>query len=67
MITPRKRGRPPTFTPAQRKQFAKAIRKHGVRQTCATSPIPVSMKTLLKIAHDFKIELKPGRRPKQAA
>lgn len=67
MLTPRKWGRPPTFTPEQRKQFAKAIRKHGVRQTCAISPVPISVKTLLKIAHEFKIELKPGRRPKRAA
>ena len=67
MPTPRKWGRPPTFTPEQRKQFAKAIRKHGVRQTCAISSIPISLKTLGKIAREFKIELKPGRRPKQVA
>lgn len=62
MPAPRKRGRPPTFTRQQREQFAEMIRIHGARGTEEISSIPISLHTVLKIAREFQIPLKPGRR-----
>lgn len=60
------RGRPPTFTPEQREQFAQLIKLHGALRTHAISSIPISRATLLKIAHEFGIPLKHGRRRRAA-
>lgn len=67
MTIQRKAGRPPTFSPEQRAEFAAMIREHGARGTCEQSAIPISLHTLLKIAHEFQIRLKKGARPRRAA
>jgi hypothetical protein len=61
-----KRGRPPTFTSGDRRYFADLIRLHGARKASEVSKKPVSAHTLLKVAREFEIELKSGRRPKAA-
>lgn len=63
----RKRGRPYTFKYPTREKFARLIREHGARGAHAVSDVPVSLSTLLKIACEFDIELKKGRRPRRAA
>lgn len=67
MTIERKRGRPPTFTTEQREQFAGLIWVYGARGTQEVSSIPISLATLLKIAAEFQIPLKPGRRSRRAA
>lgn len=64
---PRKRrqGRPPTFKRPQRRQLAELIRQHGVRGAQEVSPTPISAATLQKIAREFAISLRKGRRPRQ--
>jgi hypothetical protein len=57
-----KRGRPVTYKLQDRRRFAELIRKHGASQTREASGRSVSMATLLKIAREFDIELKVGRR-----
>ena len=64
---PRSRGRPPTFSPRDRQQFAELLRIHGLRGAREVSTVPISIDTLLKIAREFNIALKKGRRPRQAA
>jgi len=66
-MTKKPRGRPPTFTDADRRQFAELVRKHGARGAKAVASIPVSMPTLLKISREFGISLKKGKRPRLAA
>lgn len=63
----RKRGRPLTFKYPQRCILAELIRLHGVRGAQDVAPTPISVGTLVKIAQEFKIELKHGRRPRKAA
>lgn len=63
----RQRGRPVTFGPETRHKLAALIRLHGVRGTRVVSPMPVSKATLIRIAREFGVTLKKGRRPKQAA
>lgn len=63
----KRRGRPPTYSDDDRRQLAEMIRLHGVRRLRDIYSLPISMGTLLKIAHDFGIELKKGRRPRPAA
>ncbi len=63
----RKRGRPPTFHAQDRQHFADLIRQHGVRGARDASDVPVCCKTLIKIAREFDIPLKSGRRPRKAA
>ena len=60
------RGRPPTFTQRDRQYLAELIREHGLCGTRRKSRIPVCQQTLSKIAREFDIPLKPGRRTKQA-
>ena len=67
MSVRRRPGRPLTFSIAQRAEFAEMIREHGARGTCERSAIPISLHTLLKIAHEFQIPLKKGRRPRRVA
>jgi hypothetical protein len=62
-----RRGRPPTFTTEQREQFAGLIWVYGARGTLEVSTIPISLPTLLKIAREFQIPLKHGRRQRRAA
>jgi hypothetical protein len=59
------RGRPTTFKPAQRRELAQLVRKHGASRARKLSAVPISMGTLLKIAREFGIELNRGRRPHQ--
>lgn len=61
-----RRGRPPTFEEPARREFAELIRQHGIRGTKAVSMIPICETTLIRIAREFHIELKPGRRKKAA-
>lgn len=63
----RRRGRPPTFLPADRKYLAKLIRKHGIAGAQRQAPFSICDGTLIKIARDFQIVLPKGRRPKLAA
>ena len=63
----RKRGRPLTFRFAERERFAELIRQHGARGTRDLSSKPISLNTLLKIAREFNVELKTGKRPRKAA
>ena len=62
-----RRGRPPIFGFEVRKQLAELIRVYGARPAREISKVPVSMATLIKIAREFQVELKKGRRPRQAA
>lgn len=61
-----RRGRPLTFTPEQRAHFAELIKIHGARKTKEISLVPISNQTLLKIAREFDIPLKRGRRRRAA-
>jgi hypothetical protein len=61
----RKQGRPVTFKLPQRRQLAELVRQHGARGAQAVAPVPISTGTLLKIAHEFGIELSKGRRPRR--
>jgi hypothetical protein len=65
--TQKKRGRPATFKLAERRQLAELMRQHGARRTRDLSRNPISVGNLLKIAHEFPIDLKKGRRPRNAA
>lgn len=64
MAVNRKRGRPATFQPDDRTYLAELIRQHGIRGTKRMAGLAVSTATLLKIARDFGIVLRRGRRPK---
>jgi hypothetical protein len=66
MARKKKRGRPFTFKLADRKRFAELIRRHGARGAQHHSIKPISVGTLLKIAHEFGIELRKGRRGRSA-
>lgn len=61
-----RRGRPPIYSNDDRRQLAEMIRLHGARRLREVYSVAVSMGTLLKIAHDFDIVLKKGRRPRAA-
>ncbi len=63
----RKQGRPLTFKRPQRRELAELIRQHGARGAQEVAPVPISVGTLLKIAEEFGIELKKGRRRRLAA
>lgn len=62
-MTRKMRGRPFTFTTEQRRSLAELLRIHGARKTQELSLISISLATLLKIAHEFGVALKKGRRP----
>ena len=61
------RGRTPTFSRGERNYFARLIQRHGVRGAREASRIPVSPATLTKVAREFGIRLKAGRRPFDAS
>jgi len=63
----RKRGRPPTFLPADRKYLAKLIRENGIAGAKRKAKLCVSSHTLIKIARESAIVLAKGRRRKSAA
>jgi len=63
-VSEKNRGRPPTFTEQERRYFLELIQTHGARQARELSEIPVSLPTLLKIAREQGLELRPGRRPR---
>lgn len=58
----KKRGRPFTFSDAERQKLAELIRQHGARGAQRVSWTPISLSTLLEVAREFEIELKKGRR-----
>jgi hypothetical protein len=62
-----KHGRPLMYTFATRKRLAELIREHGARKTREMLSRSICVPTLLKIAKEFGIELKQGRRPRSAA
>lgn len=57
-----RQGRPPTYLAEQRSQLAEFIRQRGARGTRELVGRSVSLATLLKIAREFQIPLKRGRR-----
>ena len=61
------RGRPRIYTFPDRRRIAELIRLHGARGTRETMSRQISLNTVLKIAREFEIELKKGKRPKRAA
>jgi hypothetical protein len=62
--TSRKRGRPTHFTQDERVYLANLIRVFGIRGTGRVSTIPACQQTLCKIAAEFGITLKKGKRRK---
>jgi len=62
----RGRGRPLTFEPQMRRKLANLVERHGASYVAETSRVPISVGTLLKIAHEHGVVLKKGRRPKAA-
>jgi len=67
MARKRRRGRPVTYEFRDRRHFAELIRQYGARGARKKSANVVCNHTLLKIAREFGIELKKGRRPRAAA
>ena len=71
MIDPRskvkRRGRPPVYTPTQRRTVAKYMRRlgltHGLAECEVKEGFTVSVPTALKIAKDKGIVFVRGRRP----
>ena len=63
----RRRGRAPTFTVPERRLLAHIVRINGARATRELTGRQISLGTLLKIAKEFDIQLKTGRRPSRAA
>ena len=60
----RGRGRPRTFQFEDRQKLAELISAHGIRGTKSVSK--VSLPTLIKIAREFGVTLKIGKRKKAA-
>lgn len=60
--TSAKRGRPHTYLPDDRRRIAEVIRYYGARGAREQLGGTICTSTLLKIAQEFGIELKPGRR-----
>jgi len=67
MVEKRRRGRQPTFNEDERRTLAAFILRHGIRETRAVCGISISCGTLLRIAREFGIVLKKGKRPRRAA
>ena len=61
------RGRPVTFQLEERQRLAELIQVYGARPTKDLAGVPISVPTLLKIAKEFDINLKKGRRSREAA
>ena len=62
-----KRGRPRKFQAEDRRQLADLIREHGIRGARRESKVSISQLTMIRIAREFGISLKKGKRPKKAA
>ena len=67
MARKKRRGRPLTYEPIERRRIAELIRQHGASGARGAMSRPICNRTLLSIAREFGIELKKGRRPRQAA
>ena len=67
MAARRPRGRPPTYDYQKRRELAELVREHRARGAQPRVDHPIALETLLRIAREFRIELKPGRRPRRAA
>ena len=67
MARKKRPGRPLTFRTTQRRRLAEPIPQHGARGAKEVATVPISVGTLLKIAKEFGIDLKHGRRPRKAA
>lgn len=67
MVTSVRRGRRPTFDLNTRRMLAELVRQHGAKPAKDLAPIPISVGTLLKIAREYGVELRKGRRPRNAA
>ncbi len=61
------RGRPQAYTFSDRRHFAELIRQFGARGAREASSRRICLHTLLKIAKEFQIQLKKGRRRRFAA
>ncbi len=61
-VSDKRRSRPP-YPSAERERFAELIRQFGARGAREALSRRVCHGTLLKIAAEFGIELKKGRRP----
>jgi hypothetical protein len=59
-------GRRRVYTITERRRFADLIRQHGARGAREETSRQICLNTLLKIAREFQIELKKGRRPRAA-
>ena len=57
-----RRGRPLTFQPETRRQLATLVERYGASGARERSPVPITVPSLLKIAREFGIRLKKGRR-----
>lgn len=62
-----KRGRPVIYKSQDRRRLAELIRRYGARGARELTGKAVCVATLLKVANEFGIELKKGRRPRTAA
>jgi hypothetical protein len=58
-----RRGRPLTFKQEMRRQLAALVERHGAHGARELSPVPITVDSLLKIAREFGIRLRKGRRP----
>jgi hypothetical protein len=67
MARKRRQGRPLIYKFAKRKRLAELIRLYGASRTRELLKRSICVSTLLKIAKEFGIGLKQGRRPRQAA
>jgi hypothetical protein len=67
MVKQRGRGRPPTFLREDREYLAGLIREHGITGARRAARFVVCHRTLIRIARDFGIELRKGRRARLAA
>lgn len=60
------RGRRLTFDLDVRRALAMLIAEHGARGAREVAPVPISLGTLLRIAGEFGVKLKKGRRLKSS-
>lgn len=67
MASKKKHGRALKYKFAEREHMAELIPQHGASETREMRSSTICSFTLLKIAKEFGIELKQGRRPRQAA
>ncbi len=62
----RKRGRPPTYSREERERIAQVIAQCGVRGAREVLEHRICQSTLVKIAREFGVALKKGRRRRDA-